>query len=702
MPASFSVPVRAPRHWTLSLLATLSLSAHAGEGDPAPPQTTLPTLHVTSDWLGPAASDDSFDHPGARDIATRTDFLRTGATTAREALNRIPGVSAPDNNGTGSHDLALNVGVRGLNSRLASRSTVLMDGIPVPYAPYGQPQLSLAPLSLGNMQAVDVVRGGGAVRYGPQNVGGIINFVTRAIPQAPTAQAAMQWQASPASAPEGPRRTANALLGGTGSNGLGAALLYSGTRGGDYRQHSDTRIDDVMLKAQYQPDAAHRVHAIAQYYDGQAQMPGGLSQAAYAADPFQSTRPLDRFWGRRTLLGAGYDYEDAGQEFSANAYFTKTLRSSVLDQSKFVSSSPRYYWVRGVEARYGRNWEWGAASHRIGAGWRYLDESSHELRYRAPPGGALPGPSSRNDRDTRGQTRANALYLDDRIDIGDWTITPGLRYEFISQSQRNLITSRPYQARYRVPLPALHVLYRLNPGWNVYANTETSFGSVQYSQMPNRVAVDQIKPEKARTWELGTHYESGGISAALGAFLVNFNNQYESSQTTERVIARGRTRHRGIEGRLAWELGQWSPTLEGLDVRVNYAYVDARIRERGENYDNRVPFSSRHKGLAAMGYGRGPLRLDLELQAQSAQYADNANTRVASADGSTGRIPGYGLWNLRANYELQSVRGARVGVGVGVMNLFDRRYFTRSYNDVNRGMYVGQPRTPYVQIALDM
>ena len=54
---------------------------------------------------------------------------------AREVLDRIPGVSAPLNNGTGSHDLALNFGIRGLNPRLASRSTVLMDSIPVPFAP---------------------------------------------------------------------------------------------------------------------------------------------------------------------------------------------------------------------------------------------------------------------------------------------------------------------------------------------------------------------------------------------------------------------------------------------------------------------------------------------------------------------------------------------------------------------------------------
>ncbi|VTM89647.1 Iron(III) dicitrate transport protein FecA [Raoultella ornithinolytica] len=46
----------------------------------------------------------------------------------REVLNRIPGVNAPENTGTGSHDLAMNFGIRGLNPRLASRSTVLMDG----------------------------------------------------------------------------------------------------------------------------------------------------------------------------------------------------------------------------------------------------------------------------------------------------------------------------------------------------------------------------------------------------------------------------------------------------------------------------------------------------------------------------------------------------------------------------------------------
>jgi Fe(3+) dicitrate transport protein len=46
---------------------------------------------------------------------------------------------------------------------------VLIDDIPLAFAPYGQPPLSFAPVSLGNIESMDVVRSGGAVRYGPQN-----------------------------------------------------------------------------------------------------------------------------------------------------------------------------------------------------------------------------------------------------------------------------------------------------------------------------------------------------------------------------------------------------------------------------------------------------------------------------------------------------------------------------------------------------
>ncbi|MGE7991209.1 TonB-dependent Fe(3+) dicitrate receptor FecA [Pseudomonas sp. NPDC089554] len=659
----------------------------------------LGTSTVVGDWLGEARQDNVFEHPGARDVIRREAFERSGASSPREVLNRIPGVNAPENNGTGSHDLALNFGIRGLNPRLASRSTVLMDGIPVPFAPYGQPQLSLAPLSLGNMDAVDVVRGGGAVRYGPQNVGGIVNFVTRAIPEEATFKASMQNQVSPSSSHDGFKNSANLLVGGTNDNGLGGALLYSGTRGGDWREHSDTQIDDLILKGKLQLDEANSLHAMAQYYEGEAEMPGGLSQAAFDQDPYQSTRLKDKFWGRRTLVNLGYDYKQDDRQFSVNSFFTKTLRSGYLDQTNFVSLSPREYWVRGIETRFSQGLALGDSWHELGMGYRYVNEAGHELRFREPVTGSLPTTASRNDRDTRGGTEAHALYLDDRIDIGRWTITPGIRYEMIDSEQANKISGQRYQGSYNTALPALNVLYHLTDTWNLYANTEGSFGSVQYSQMPNRVSSGQVKPEKARTWEIGTRYDNGDLQAEIGAFLINFDNQYESNQTNDSVIARGETRHQGIETSVRYALDGLSPALAGFDVHASYAFVDATIREDGPNKGNQVPFSSRHKGNLGVGYTEGPWQLDLDASFQSSQYADNANTSAESADGSTGRIPGYMLVGTRAAYDF-GPQLSDLKVAVGVKNLFNREYYTRSFDDNNKGKYVGEPRTLYVQTSV--
>ena len=654
---------------------------------------------VVGDWLGEAQQDNVFEHAGARDVVRREAFERSGATTAREVLNRIPGVNAPDNNGTGSHDLALNFGIRGLNPRLASRSTVLMDGIPVPFAPYGQPQLSLAPISMGNMDAVDVVRGGGAVRYGPQNVGGIVNFVTRAIPEQATFKAAMQNQVSPSSSQDGLKNSANLLVGGTNDNGLGGALLYSGVRGGDWREHSDTQIDDLILKGKLQLDEANSLHAMAQYYEGEADMPGGLSSADFDADPYQSTRLKDKFWGRRTLFNFGYDYKQDDRQFSVNSFFTKTLRSGYLDQGSFVSLSPREYWVRGIETRFSQGLALGESWHELGIGYRYVNEAGHELRFREPVNGNLPTTASRNDRDTRGSTEAHAIYLDDRIDIGRWTITPGIRYEMIDSEQSNKLSGQRYQGSYNTALPALNVMYHLTDSWNLYANTEGSFGSVQYSQMPNRVTSGEVKPEKARTWEVGTRYDNGDLQAEIGAFLINFDNQYESNQTNDSVIARGETRHQGVETSVRYALDGLSPALAGFDVHASYAFVDATIREDGPNKGNQVPFSSRHKGTLGVGYTEGPWQLNLDGSFQSSQYADNANTSAESADGSTGRIPGYMLVSTRAGYDF-GPQLSNLKVAVGVKNLFNREYYTRSFDDNNKGKYVGEPRTVYVQTSV--
>ena len=43
-----------------------------------------------------------------------------------------------------------------------------------------------------------------------------------------------------------------------------------------------------------------------------------------------------------------------------------------------------------------------------------------------------PGADGHVYQDRTGGTEANAFYIDDKIDVGNWTVTPGIRFERIS------------------------------------------------------------------------------------------------------------------------------------------------------------------------------------------------------------------------------------------------------------------------------
>ena len=63
-----------------------------------------------------------------------------------------------------------------------------------------------------------------------------------------------------------------------------------------------------------------------------------------------------------------------------------------------------------------------------------------------------------------GGTEANAFYIDDKIDVGNWTVTPGIRFERISTEWHDrpvipLTGPRTLEKRREVhnnePLPAI-------------------------------------------------------------------------------------------------------------------------------------------------------------------------------------------------------------------------------------------------------
>lgn len=732
-----------PTALALAIAGIVSMGPAFGQDAPPPPAAELEGVKVVGDWLGDAARNTVVDHPGARTVVRREELREAGAINLRDALRRIPGVQVQESNGTGGSDVSLNVGVRGLTSRLSPRSTILLDGVPIAVAPYGQPQVSMAPVGLGNIEAVDVVRGGGSVRYGPQNVGGIINFVTREIPETFGGSAGVQFQGAEHG---GIRTNTNAFVGGTASNGLGVALLYNGLHGPGFREHEENEsIDDVMLKAKYAISAEDTLTGSIHHYDGQAGMPGGLTQADYDADPFQSRRPFDDFHGRRTDYVLKYSHVDDRRSFEVQSYYSDSFRGSHIETitqgangsyTHQLNAYPRNYHVFAIEPRYSQLFDWGQVTHEIGVGYRYTREAMHERTLRNnkfvsnlpyTPYDSFPydGPYVLSGNNT-GSNEAHAVYVDDTINAGNWTITPGIRYERIDSEWqahpgKTVVVKGPTerQKSYSKPLPALNVIYHVTDALRLYANAETSFGSLQYFQIGQKDSTNQfaagLKPETARTYEIGTRYDTKAWGGEVTLFRINFDHELQLVGKLPGVpdsydgwTTLGATTHKGVESAAHVDLGAFSDALQGFTLWGTATYTHAFYRH-GSFEGRDLPFYSRRTANLGLRYGVAAWTFNLDAFSQSRQHSPGSPSfdparpteyvTEPSPEGDLGDIPGWTTWNARAEYAFgPSLSNLRLGAGV--KNLADKRYFTRS-TDNNDGIYVGMPRTWFVQASVD-
>ncbi|WP_186060234.1 TonB-dependent receptor family protein [Burkholderia gladioli] len=694
----FTETTRLTRCAALAALACLSIAepAFAQESDPKPkePQNTtvLDTINVSGDWLGSGLQNSVKTFAGARTVVNHQAIEDSGASSIGDVLRRVPGVQATDNSGSAGSAISLNIGVRGLTGRYAPRSTILLDGIPLAFAPYGQPQMSFAPISLGNIQSIDVVRSGGSVRYGPQNVGGVINFRTRDIPSQPglSADATMRENIYTHG---GASTQYSTFLGTQMDNGLGVALLYSGMAGRDWRVGSDESVNDLQLKWRYELTPSSELYGKFSYYDVKSHTPGGLTVAQFNADPFQNTRPTDFWYGDRKGFDIGYlNTISANQEFEIRTFYNDSYRtSSLINAARTqLQDQPRTYSVYGIEPRFTQRLSLGPTTHDVTVGYRYIRERGTDNSFNQSILTGILTSLTRFDN----STDAHAVYIDDKIAFGRWRLTPGIRYEHIESVRRDDILNQSFGSKNNKPLPAVSLSYLLTPALTLFTDYSTSFGPVQNLQLNSQSANNPLQPETAKTFEVGARWTSRQIHAEVSAFNMRFDNQIQQvvgvvPATFQNI---GATHHQGVETAFDYEFADDGP-LRGLDAYINFTYTKA-VQESGQFAGRDVPFYSRFTDTIGARYKTGAWTFNVSSTHQSAQYSDTANTVAESADGSVGRVPGFRVWNLQADWKIPKMKGSTLTAGIN--NVGDARYYTRNV-DGNAGRMVGAPRTVYVQ-----
>lgn len=692
------------------LFGCLATTAFADDAQSTNTQT-LATISIQAEgnWLDDANDQKVLNHSGARTVVDQKTLEARGATSVKEALRTVPGVQVSENSGTSGSDASLSIGVRGLNSRFSTRSQLMIDGVPLAVAPYGQPQLSLAPTTLGNIESIDVVRGAGSVRFGPQNVGGIINFNTRRIPESFASSIGMTTEVTE----NGQLKVNPSIFAGTTlDNGLGLALLYSGVNGDGYRDQNDySNINDLRLKASYAVNDYSTIEANLHRYEAKVDMPGGLTPAQYAENPYQSLRNHDYMEGNRNDVSLKYNYKKDSNAFEVLTYYFDSYRDAGVERSgsNAYQIAPRDYKVTAIEPRYSHAFQLGNTSNEVSVGYRYLKETSRESVDRASYNSTT-GPNnfygwSKAD----GETEAHALYVDNRTDFGAWSITPGVRFERIKTNENMYKLNNDYSVlngvqaskSYDSVLPSMAVLYKVNDQWNIFTNYGKSFAPLQYSQMANTNArgayltMDGLNPEKADNYEIGTHYLDDYFSLEFTLFYIDFADQLKRDDATQTYSNLGATKHKGAELGFKYNLAAINDALANFSMYSNTTYTKATA-SAGENSGEELDFYSNWVGSLGLDYNYDQWTFNTNVYAQSSQTASGTE----DSTGRYGNIPGYGVMGIRAAYDFANTSFSGLKVGLGVKNLFDHEYYTRSADQVG-GIYVGPSRTYYLKTSFD-
>ena len=641
--------------------------------------------------------------PGSGEILEKETIENSRIFTTSEVLRKVSGVQTRDEEGFG---LRPNIGIRGMNPTRSTKILLLEDGIPLTYAPYGDNATYYHP-PIDRFKRIEVLKGSGQIRFGPQTIGGVINYITPAPPARPGGLIR---------ATGGSRGFFNGHVnyGGTwGSTGL--ILEYTRKQGDGARENVHSDLNDLNFKAVLGLDARQVLILKANYYSEDSNVTySGLTEAEYQASPRQNAFKNDFMYADRYGASAVHEYA-----FTNDLSLTTALYGSIFQRHWWRQSSNSDQRPNvdkdGIQGRLRRYHTWGLEP-RLRAGYAFSGgrgeaelgvRAHYETQDRRQENGNFP--TSRTGalvEDNERKNQAYSAFVQNRFLLKGWTVTPGVRLEHIKYRRANRLANGGAGVSGRTGLTEVvpGIGFTLNP-----SKTATVFAGVHRGFAPPRTediinnntggSVD-LDPERSWNYELGLRSAPRqGFNLEATVFRMDFQNQVVPASVAGGAGATltnaGETLHQGVE--VTARVSTGAALNAPHDAYLQAVYTNLFTAEfRGARYSsiggftttsvtgNRLPYAPRHLLTATVGYAnRAGFDIRLEAVRVSEQFGDDLNTVAPSPNGQRGLIPGYTAWNLAVNQ-----KAGPLTLFLTVKNLFDKTYIV----DRTRGILPGSPR----------
>lgn len=390
--------------------------------------------------------------------------------STEEMLKTLPGVNTLGDMGLSNR---LNVSIRGSWGRRSEKVLILEDGSPISPAPYMAPGIYYNPVS-DRIDAIEVYTGADILKHGPNNMFGIINYITPKPPQQPGLRVKLSG---------GQRGYFTSLVsyGGTW-NKVGSLVEAVYKRFDGFTKNSSVEMLNLNAKifAELAENQSLYFKISSQFEDNQASL-SSITPYTFRLDPTENPFDADRFtmhrygldiihkwapsglfsvvtrifasdfardWWRqtnvvlpaseiRTYLGEDifserYGYLE-GKSFGPDDFVRVGALNSAGRES--TSDSRWHFTVAGLEETLQRSWS--------GTHWKNELEAQVKIHYEIYKDMVLAADSSRWARSGRFTTdqisRLQSLsgYIRDHITFRRWQLTPILRMESVWMRREN-------------------------------------------------------------------------------------------------------------------------------------------------------------------------------------------------------------------------------------------------------------------------
>jgi Fe(3+) dicitrate transport protein len=683
--------------------------AFANEAESKTQELLLPRVDVIG------SQSELFQVPSSASLIDQEELESSHVMTTNEALRKAPGVVVRDEEGFGMRP---NIGIRGLNPTRSTKVLLLEDGIPLTYAPYGANESYYHP-TIDRFSRIEVLKGSSQVKFGPQTAGGVINYIT---PNAP------EEFGGHLSVTGGNRDYLNTKIN-VGGNGI--LFDYTHKEGDGARDNTHSNVEDMNVKVTKALNDNHALTFRANWFTEDSQVSySGITQKEYENfggeynpfnhDSFDTTRygaSATHDWqiNTNTLLTTNFYYSYFDRDWWRQQ--SNTTASNVAsgtgcaafsaariaglatngDNCQGVQGRLRTYNTYGVEPRL--NIVHALGELELGAKMHFEDQERRQVN-----GSSATARSGTLVENNERKTDAYSGFVSNRFDIGKFSITPAVRYEYIKNERTDRLADTSGKANLHAWIPGLGLAYNPHQNLTVFAGVHRGFAPPRTEDLISSTggSVD-VDAEKSTNWEAGFRAKPmQNLNVEATAFYNDFKNLIAVGSVASNVaLSQGEATFAGVElaGQYDFDNGfysrlayTWLPVAE---QDSSFRRVDTNTVVGGSKSGNRQPYAPKNTITTSVGYKTGSWNTMVEAVYVGKQYSDFAETEAAvDPTGQFGEISGYTIMNASLNYRYEP---KKTTFFITAKNMFDKEYIV----DRTRGILTGMPRLIQAGVRYD-